>query len=472
MAGNYACPQGSTGLGAAIPEGAFQGARRREGAEGESGPSGQPQRPGLVAPRPEEVPASLRAIDRWVVWEAVWRHDPGEAAGGKWSKMPYSAATGAHASPADPATWSSFENAVAALDAAQGRYAGLGLVLSHLDRVAVVDLDDALTEDGTLLSEFAPVAHRLDAYAEETPSGRGLRLFLEAHLPPGGRRRGPFGFYEADRIVCVTGARMPGASREVPGRQGEVEEFHAELFPSPPPRPAGAGATPPGTDAALLELAMGGASGTRLRALYHGDFSAGGMDRNGADLALCSLLGFYTGDDPARLDRLFRNSRLFRRKWDEPHYSDGRTYGQAVVQKALEGCLLFYNAPAEARKTDLRKAQRERGAAPTVAARTAEESPMPPSVESAAPTDGALRAAYVVPSVIDTGINPLAVAEAQGRAHGLAMSERVLTANEAAEVLRISPRMLRRSLPAWRRFGNSPSGDRWLLSDLLRGLEG
>jgi hypothetical protein len=52
------------------------------------------------------------------------------------------------------------------------------------------------------------------------------------------------------------------------------------------------------------------------------------------------------------------------------------------------------------------------------------------------------------------------------------MSERVLTANEAAELLRISPRMLRRGVPPWRRFGRSPSGDRWLLSDLLRGVEG
>lgn len=58
--------------------------------------------------------------------------------------------------------------------------------------------------------------------------------------------------------------------------------------------------------------------------------------------------------------------------------------------------------------------------------------------------------------------------EAQGRAQGLAAQERILTAKEAAEVLRISARTLRKHFPAWRRIGTTASGDRWRLSDLLR----
>lgn len=62
----------------------------------------------------------------------------------------------------------------------------------------------------------------------------------------------------------------------------------------------------------------------------------------------------------------------------------------------------------------------------------------------------------------------MAIAEAQGRAQGLAQSERVLTAKEAADLLHISVRMLRRTAKPYRRFGNSIQGDRYLLSDLLR----
>ena len=76
----------------------------------------------------------------------------------------------------------------------------------------------------------------------------------------------------------------------------------------------------------------------------------------------------------------------------------------------------------------------------------------------------------LVPQIAETAkqADSIAVAEAQGRAQGLAQSERVLTAKEAADVLSVSVRQLRRTVKPYRRFGNSPTGDRWLLSDLLR----
>jgi hypothetical protein len=63
--------------------------------------------------------------------------------------------------------------------------------------------------------------------------------------------------------------------------------------------------------------------------------------------------------------------------------------------------------------------------------------------------------------------NPMEIAAVQGRAQGLAMTEKVLTASEAAEHLKISVRLLRKSIPAYRRFGKQASGDRWLLSQLV-----
>ncbi|MCX7802221.1 MAG: DNA primase, partial [Meiothermus ruber] len=53
-----------------------------------------------------------------------------------------------------------------------------------------------------------------------------------------------------------------------------------------------------------------------------------------ADLALASALMWWTGNDLERADRLFRQSALYRPKWDKKHYSDGRTYGQATLEKA------------------------------------------------------------------------------------------------------------------------------------------
>ena len=57
-----------------------------------------------------------------------------------------------------------------------------------------------------------------------------------------------------------------------------------------------------------------------------------------ADAALCTLLAFWTGKDTERIDKFFRMSRLMRPKWDEKHYADGRTYGEAMIQRAVENC--------------------------------------------------------------------------------------------------------------------------------------
>ena len=44
------------------------------------------------------------------------------------------------------------------------------------------------------------------------------------------------------------------------------------------------------------------------------------------------------------MDRLFRQSGLMRPKWDEKHFSDGRTYGQNTIDKAVLGCREVYTS--------------------------------------------------------------------------------------------------------------------------------
>ncbi len=66
-----------------------------------------------------------------------------------------------------------------------------------------------------------------------------------------------------------------------------------------------------------------------------------------------------------------------------------------------------------------------------------------------------------------TVYDPLRLAREQGRAQGLAMTERVLTARQAADVLQLSVRQLRQTVKPYRRFGRSAAADRWRLSDLL-----
>jgi putative DNA primase/helicase len=66
------------------------------------------------------------------------------------------------------------------------------------------------------------------------------------------------------------------------------------------------------------------------------DGSSAYASQSEADLALCNL-GTAAGGNADQLDKLFRLSGLYRPKWDERHSSDGQTYGQMTIAKALSG---------------------------------------------------------------------------------------------------------------------------------------
>ena len=280
---------------------------------------------------PESIPAELKAIPRWLLWRL-------EDRAGKPSKVPYQA-DGRPAKVNDPATWTTFETALAAYRA--GGFSGLGIALSDDDDLAGVDLDKCLNPDtGELDPEAAAIVAMLPTYCEVSPSGRGLRLFAFGKLPQGGRRKGKVEMYEAGRYLTVTGNRFNGHD-SIAECTAELAAVHARIFA------AGADSPPVATkpsdqldldDVELLDKARRARNGGDFERLWDGDLSAHGGDASAADLALCNLLAFWTGGDPARTDRLFRQSALFRpAKWDKAHFSDGRTYGAATIEKALAG---------------------------------------------------------------------------------------------------------------------------------------
>ena len=95
--------------------------------------------------------------------------------------------------------------------------------------------------------------------------------------------------------------------------------------------------TDPIADAQVVSRARDAKSGEKFGALFdEGDWSGQGYpSQSEADLALCSFLSHARADAEA-IDRVFRSSSLYRKKWDERHYSDGSTYGEATIALALK----------------------------------------------------------------------------------------------------------------------------------------
>jgi primase-polymerase (primpol)-like protein len=75
----------------------------------------------------------------------------------------------------------------------------------------------------------------------------------------------------------------------------------------------------------LIERAKRARNGDKFSRLWAGDASEYDSASE-ADLALCSILAFWTVGDPDSIDRLFRESGLFRdAKWSRESYGIGRS---------------------------------------------------------------------------------------------------------------------------------------------------
>ena len=175
-------------------------------------------------------------------------------------------------------------------------------------------------------------------------------MLVKAALPDhGGRKQGAVEIYDAQRYFAVTGERLAGTHPTIEERQAEVLALYATLAPEKPellPRaalPSSALARP---DAAVLQRALAAPNGAKFQALWNGDLHAyrhpqhGQADPSSADFALVRLLVYWTNGDAAQIDRLFRQSALYRTKWDEQSSGHGHTYGEVTIYNALRLAVL------------------------------------------------------------------------------------------------------------------------------------
>lgn len=287
----------------------------------------------------ENIPASIKAIDRWVVWRSI-----PDADGGKPKKMPINPKTGRAASVSDHTTWTTLEEALGYLRS-NSDLAGLMFVLCECSRIVGIDLDNCIGEDLQVSKEAVELIAEFDTYTEASPSGTGFKMLLWGEKPGSAcRKKDVFGcseieIYEHARFWAMTGNVVSGVSSEIEPRQEELEDLYAELFPpKPEPPPTNPGGGFSGDDGTLLAKARDAANGGKFTRLYDaGDTTEYAGDDSAADLALVSMLAFWTGPDSERIDRLFRQSALMREKWDRDDYR------RLTIDRALEGMTEFYS---------------------------------------------------------------------------------------------------------------------------------
>ena len=245
--------------------------------------------------RTEKIPLILKQRRCWVVWRREKRHK-------KFTKIPYNARTGAAASSTDPATWSTFDEAMAAY--ATGRYSGIGYVLNGNDQIVGVDLDHCRDKDTGEVQPWAKaIVSELDSYSEVSPSGTGIRIFVCGTLPAGGRKRGHIEVYRTARYLTVTGDHLPSTPSDVEERNDRLTHFYESTFrrSEVPAKPAERPISRL-DDEAVIRKAKSSGNGFKFARLFSGDWSDY-PSQSEADLALCTRLAFWCGRDAAQIDR-------------------------------------------------------------------------------------------------------------------------------------------------------------------------
>ena len=194
----------------------------------------------------ENVPEELKRMDQWVNWSKLWNEDKTQ-----FSKPPMRA-SGRNASSTDEKTWTSFEKSVAALGR-DGVYKdnsgkkhnvtldGIGFAGIGRTGYSGLDFDHCIDpETGEMNPAVQEIIEKLDSYTEITPSGRGVRIWIEAEKPPGSWSANKTGeieieVYTTGRFFTVTGRHMEGTPRSIEQRQDVFDALMERHAPSPAP---------------------------------------------------------------------------------------------------------------------------------------------------------------------------------------------------------------------------------------------
>lgn len=278
-------------------------------------------------------PQELTALRQWI----CWRLEP-DPRGEKPRKVPYDPRTGRKASSTNPETWATLPEAMRA----QTKYlfTGVGFVFTEAGGIVGVDIDHCRNEDGTFTEAAQAILDKYPSYTEISPSGAGLHIFYRGVMPGKGNKNSATGveMYGSARYFTMTGNRLEGTPEAIADGAQALPWIHENYIARKQARKRKAKKAARRivlSDEQVLEKARAAQNAEDFTALWEGRWQEKFASQSEADLSLCCALAFWTGRDREQMDRLFRQSALFREKWDKVHHADGATYGEETLEQAI-----------------------------------------------------------------------------------------------------------------------------------------
>lgn len=297
---------------------------------------------------PEDYLQELKQQNIWLLWVWETRED------GRKTKVPRSA-TGGSAGTDDKwaHTWTSYDVAIAACK----RLGAAGVGFKIPEGYFFLDIDHKPSDDPQVVTMFS----RFNSYAEYSVSGSGIHIYgkcdfskIPTYIDKDGKPKLAREYYQknphndmelyigglTNRFAVFTGNTIEDkpladctqailTTLDKDMRKTDKVKFSEKRD----------------GDRAVFDLIAG------LRKQKNGDkfaklFDAGDYgeyhSHSEADVALCAMIAFRAGPDPATIDAVFRQSALMRNKWGRDDYRD------ATIAAGIDACHgTFYRAHAE-----------------------------------------------------------------------------------------------------------------------------
>src|SRR5215213_8291459 len=135
-------------------------------------------------PSIENIPERLAERPQWVCWRLEERD-------GKNTKVPYEPGTLRRASTTDLMGWRTFSEALAAYEAGEPPYDGIGFCFCSADPFTGIDLDGCRDRETGAVEGWAQelISSVREGYIEISPSGTGIHVIVEGTVRGGGMRK-------------------------------------------------------------------------------------------------------------------------------------------------------------------------------------------------------------------------------------------------------------------------------------------
>ena len=262
------------------------------------------------------LPEAMKAVCNWCAWRLEERNE-------KKTKVPYMLPH-RRAESNNRNTWSSFDTITAILESAQGYFSGYGFMIA--DGFVFVDVDHCIDDNGEIDERGKDVLEAFPlSYAEFSQSGHGLHVITRGTIPRGFNNRSKgVEMYSSGKFCACTGwaIQKNEPTEEQDGINYIFYKYSTKVKKDPRSQPtSNLTRGEERSDGWIVRhaMAVNGQQGRNFYCLYHGDTSAY-ESASEADSALCTLLAFWCDRNMEQMDRLFRQSGLYRPKWEREDY--------------------------------------------------------------------------------------------------------------------------------------------------------